>query len=244
MPPINFRPVQMRHFTPEGISEFQQMWQELVTQVNISQGVHGPIPVYNHINMNGNLVQNSGQAQESTDLLTQEAADPMYSTATQQAAFEATGSKILQTARKLNDGTKQHKISSDLNLQGSVPPSNITGTLAYTSTTTTIIWTWTSIIVQLADLSYVGIKNGTLTVTGLVNATGYAFYAYYDTSLGILSFVADSVNASGAPPIAFAAGGNTAASQAQTQDGRISLTNGKYVATTGSSGTATLRTRS
>lgn len=224
------------------------MWQELVTQVNISQGVHGPIPVYNHIDMGGNRVMNVGSPPTgvTTDALSQQAADPMYSTATQQAAFEATGSKILQTARKLNDGTKQHKISSDLNLQGSVPPSNITGTLHFAPTSTTVVWTWTSIIIQLADLSYIGVKNGTLTVTGLTNSTPYDFYPYYDTTLGILSFVADNVNAVGAPPIAFASA-NTAALQSQNADGRIALTSASTDAqptTGGPSGNATLRTRS
>jgi hypothetical protein len=243
--PINFRPLQKRHLTPEGYAEFADMWRELVQAVNANQGVNGQAMMLSDLDMRGNNIVNLGTPAKgnTSSALSQATADPMYSTSVQQSAMEIVGTKMLQTTRRLNDGTQQHQISSDLNTQGSIPPSNITGTLAYTSTTTTIVWTWTSIILQLADLSYIGVKNGTLTVTGLVNATGYSFYPYYDSTLGILTFVADNVSAIGVPPIAFPSTGNTAASQAQTKDGRISLTAGNYVATTGMSGTATLRTR-
>jgi hypothetical protein len=248
MPPINFRPIQLRHFTEDGIAELQQMWQELVTQVNISQGVHGPIPVYNHLDLQGNRVVNAGAAKNPTDLLTKTAADPMYSTATQRAAMEAVGAEMLQTTRRLNDGTQQHRISSDLNAQGSVPPSNITGTLAWTTVAgTSLTATWTSIIVQYADLSYIGVPDGTLLVTGLANAQ-YDFFPYYDTALGILSFVADAAY-TGAPPIAVPSGSaslTTAAGQQQNADGRVALTataSGMQVTINGGSGSATLRAR-
>lgn len=250
MPPINYRPIQLRHFTPEGIAELQDMWQELVTQVNISQGVNGPIPVYNHINMNGYLVRNSGEAEETTDVLTQDAADPMYSTATQQKAMEAVGSKMLQTTRRLNDTTQRHKVSSDLNAQGSIPPSNITGTLSWTTVAgASITWTWTSIVIQYADLSYLAVPNGTLTVTGLSNVQ-YDFFPYYDTKLGLLTFVADSANGVGVPPVAIPSGlssATTADLQQQNGDGRIALTataSGAQVTINGGSGNATLRARS
>ena len=244
-PRINFRPITARHITPEGVPELADMWREMVNAVNGLMGVNGPAQIYGELQMNGNNITGLGTPAtgDTSAALSQAVADPKYSTSVQQAAMEAVGTKMLQTTRRLNDGTQQHTISSDLNTQGSIPPSNITGTLAYTSTSTTITWTWTSIILQLADLSYKGIQNGTLTVTGLTNSTAYAFYPYYDTKLGILSFVADNVNGHGAPAIAFASGGYSAAAQAQNQDGRISLTNGYTPGTTGSSGTATLRTR-
>ena len=157
---------------------------------------------------------------------------------------------MLQTTRRLNDGTQQHRISSDLNGQGSVPPSNITGTLAFTSVAgSSITFTWTSVIIQLADLSYIGIKNGTLTVTGLANTT-YDFFPYYDTRLGILSFVADSVNGTGAPPIAILASLSVSIIstelQQQNSDGRIALTataSAGAVTINGTPGTIGLRAR-
>jgi len=244
--PINFRQIQARHLTPEGLPELQDMWREVVQAINANQGVNGPATMLNNLDMKGNAIINLGAPPKNVTsaALSQASADPMYSTVVQRTAMEAVGSQMLQTTRRLNDGTQQHLISSDLNTQGSIPPSNITGTLAYTSTTTSITWTWTSIILQLADLSYIGVQNGTLVVTGLVNSTTYSFYPYYDSRLGILSFVADNVNAIGVPPIAFVSAGYSPASQAQTKDGRISLTAGRTPATTGSSGTATLRARS
>ena len=247
MPPISFRPLKPVHLTEDGFAEFADMWRELVQQVNTSQGVHGPIPVYADLQMNGNRVMNVGAppAGVTTDALSQAAADPMYSTATNQAAMEAVGAKMLQTTRRLNDGSQQHTISSDLNTQGSVPPSNIAGSLTYTTVSgSSITWTWTSIVIQLADLTYRAIKNSTLTVTGLAN-TLYNFYPYYDTKLGILVFVAITGTGTGAPPVAFSSA-NTTAAQQQTADGRIALTTGSGQATAtinGGSGSAALRAR-
>src|SRR5271154_83385 len=165
--PINFRQIQARHLTPEGLPELQDMWREVVQAINANQGVNGPATMLNNLDMKGNAIINLGAPPKNVTsaALSQASADPMYSTVVQRTAMEAVGSQMLQTTRRLNDGTQQHLISSDLNTQGSIPPSNITGTLAYTSTTTSITWTWTSIILQLADLSYIGVQNGTLVVT-------------------------------------------------------------------------------
>ncbi len=213
--------------------------------INTQMGASGrPAKFLGPIDLGGNRIMNVGAPQASTDGLSQTAADPLYSTKVQQAAMEAVGVKMLQTTRRLNDGTQQHQVSTDLNKQGSIPPSNVSGSLTFTSVAgVSITWTWTSIIIQLADLSFVSIKDGTLIVTGLAN-TSYAFYPYYDTTTGLLIFVADSVNAIGSPPTAFPAAGNTAAAQAQTKDTRIALTAGKTVATaTGAGGSAALRVR-
>lgn len=249
--PINFRPILARHLTPEGLPELQDMWREAIQAINAGQGVNGPAKIYNDLDLNGHNVINLGTPPKGTTnaALSQKTADPMYSTAVQQTAMEAVGTKMLQTTRRLNDGTQQHKISSDLNSQGSVPPSNITGTLAYTTVAgSSITFTWTGVIVQLADLSYVGIKDSTLTVTGLANVL-YNFYPYYDTKLGILSFVPDSASGVGVPPIAFLTGlahvpENTAAAQQQTADGRIALTAGAaQITINGSAANVGLRTR-
>lgn len=223
--PINFRPILARHLTPEGLPELQDMWREAIQAINAGQGVNGPAKIYNDLDMGGHNVINLGTPPKGTTnaALSQKTADPMYSTAVQQSAMEAVGTKMLQTTRRLNDGTQQHKISSDLNSQGSVPPSNVTGVIPYTTVAgSSITFTWTGVYLQLADLSYVSIADGTLTVTGLANAA-YSVYPYYDTRLGILSFVAISGAGTGAPPIAFASP-NTQAAQQQNADGRIPLT--------------------
>jgi len=249
--PINFRPLQKKHLTPEGFAEFSDMWREAIQAINSNQGVNGPATMLNDLDMKGHNIVNLGTpAKGSTSsALSQATADPMYSTATQQAAMEAVGNNMLQTTRRLNDGKQQHRVSSDLNTQGSIPPSNVTGTLAFTTVaSSSITFTWTSVIVQLADLSYIGIKNGTLTVTGLAN-TSYSFFPYYDTRLGILSFVADSVNGVGVPPLAFpvsSAAAITAALQRQNADQRVPLTASAGAGTVtinGGSGALSLRSR-
>jgi hypothetical protein len=212
---------------------------------NYLLGASGPVTLLADVNMNGNSVRNIGAPVTAADALSQNTADPMYSTSTQQAAMEAIGTKMLQTTRRLNDGTQQHTISSDLNVQGSIPPTNITGTLAFTTSATSILFAWTSIVIQLSDGSYKAIKNSSLNVTGLAGSTQFTFYPYYDTKLGLLTFVADNVNATGVPPVAFASAGYSPAAQAQTSDTRIALTSGGFQVTTGgASGHATLRTRS
>jgi len=252
MPRINFRPILARHLTPEGLPELQDMWREAVQAINSNIGVNGPVQFLEDVDRGGKVIKNLGAppAGVTSAALSQASADPMYSTSTQQAAMEAVGTKMLQTTRRLNDGKQQHAVSSDLNTQGSIPPSNVSGTLGWATVAgSSITWTWTSIIIQRADLSYLGIKNGTLTVTGLANSQ-YDFFPYFDTKLGILSFVADSTAGTGAPPIAFLASllPVVIAIQLQKQngDGRIALTSsasGAQVTINGGSGSATLRAR-
>src|SRR5574337_855181 len=43
MPRINFRQIETRHFTAEGIAEFQNMWREVIDNINALQGANGPI---------------------------------------------------------------------------------------------------------------------------------------------------------------------------------------------------------
>jgi len=252
MPPLIHRDILPRDLDPKTdptLSELNARFAELYKQVNTQAGYYGNATIFGTLNLNGNRISNVGKAQAATDVLTQTSADPMYSTAVQQSAMEAVGSKMLQTTRRLNDGTQQHTVSSDLNTQGSIPPSNVTGSLVGVPGTTSVAWTWTSIIVQLADLSYKAVVNNSLTVTGLTNGEQYYFYPYFDTKLGILSFVADSVNGVGNPPVAFVPGGSYIPQESQNQnaDTRIALTAaGSNAAVTPGSGitvTAGLRTR-
>lgn len=234
MPPINFRPVEKRHFTDEGIAEFQNMWREVVQQVNNLTGVNGPIQLLNHIDLGGNRVMNVGAppAGVTTDALSQQSADPKYSTAVQQKHMEALGVKMLQTTRRLGDGTQQHKISSDLNQQGSIPPT-LSGPTSYTSTATSITVTYPATI-QYSDQSVISIPPVSLVVTGLT-AGNYFMYPYYDTSLGLGQLVADSTNGVGVPPCLFSAL-NINAAQTQNGDGHVPLSNGAVAVTVVASG--------
>lgn len=250
MPPVIHRDILPKDLQDPTLAELNSRLKEIYSTLNLLQGYRGPIPLNADLNLNSNRITNLGSAKAATDALNQTAADPMYSTATQQAQMQALGKAILQTTRQLNNPVQQHTISSDLNSQGSIPPSNVTGTLAWTTSGTQITWTWTSVVVQLADLSYRAIQDGTLAVTGLTNGAQYDFFPYYDAILGILAFVADSVNGAGSPEIAIPSGVSMAITslelQQQNADTRIALTEfatDAQVTCGGSPGTATLRTR-
>lgn len=81
-------------------------------------------------------------------------------------------------------------------------PSTINGTIAFTSTTTSITWTWTSLQILRADGSVTNISNGNITFSSLTANTPYWFYPYW-------SEATQSVN--------WAGGANTAASLSASQ---------------------------
>jgi hypothetical protein len=237
MPPIHFNPIQPSDLDTTKdptLAVLNQKYQELVDTINQQMGVNGPVKLLNHLDMGGNEIQNLGAPSSTSGALSQKAADPLYSTATQQKAMEAVGQKMLQTTRRLNDGQQQHKTSSDLNSQGSLPPT-IVGSMTYTSTATTITWTWTGLIVQFGDLSTRAIKDGTLLITGLSNATQYFFYPYWDTQTGQVVFVPITGTGTGSPPCAFTTK-NSLAGQIQNSDGKVPLSISAMSATTGTSG--------
>lgn len=247
--PIPFRPLTADDLDPKKdptLGYLNEVIRAITNQTNLSSGALGPIPIQGNLNLNGNRIMNVGPAVDPDDVLTTTSATPVYGVKVQQATMEAVGKNMLQTTRRLNDGQQQHRISSDLNTQGNIPPTNIQGTLSWISTTIKVTWTWSGIVIQYADLSYVGVKDGSLVVTGLQNLT-YLWYPYYDARTGLLTFVADSVNGSGAPPSAFktslSAAIQTTEAQAQTGDTRIPLTPGAQTVAPSSSGNAALKTR-
>jgi hypothetical protein len=116
--------------------------------------------------------------------------------------------------------------------KGSVPPT-WNGSFTYTSTTTSITWSWTGLTIYRADGTTTAIANGTMAVSGLVPATTYYFYPYWNEAANLLQWVGSGV---GAPANAQTAKTNTAAQQ-QALQGRIPLSQGAMVAATPSSGT-------
>jgi hypothetical protein len=235
MPPLNYRNLLPRDLDSQQdptLSEVNSRLKELYDGVNTALGYRGPVPLANHINLQGNRILNLGAAQAPTDALSQTAADPLYSTAVQQSELEATGNSILQTTRRLNSAAQQQLISSDLNSQGSIPPV-ITGLTMYTSTSTTLTVSFPTQI-QFGDLSIIAIPNIPVTITGLTTGP-YYIYPYYDTALGIGSLVAIAGDGVGAPPCCFAAVDANAA-QIQNADGHVPLSIGGIPVTVGSSG--------
>jgi hypothetical protein len=116
--------------------------------------------------------------------------------------------------------------------KGSVPPT-WSGAFTYVSTTSSIAWSWTGLVIYRADGTTTQVPDGTLVVAGLAAATTYFFYPYWDDAAQALAWV---LNGAGAPANAQAAKTNLAAQQ-QALLGRIPMSQGAMTAATTSSGT-------
>ncbi|MDE3169978.1 MAG: hypothetical protein KGL75_07540 [Acidobacteriota bacterium] len=121
---------------------------------------------------------------------------------------------------------------SGLLMKGSVPPT-WSGAFTYTSTTSSITWSWSGLTIYRADGTTTAIPNGAVAVTGLAAGTGYYFYPYWDDAAASLGWVAGG---SGSGGYAQAAKTNSAAQQ-QALQGRVPLSQGAVAAATTTSGT-------
>jgi len=117
-------------------------------------------------------------------------------------------------------------------MKGSVPPS-WSGAFTYASTTASITWSWSSLIIYRADGTTTSVPNGSLAVAGLAAGTTYYFYPYWDDVASAIGWVAEGT---GSPANAQLAKTNSAAQQ-QALQARIPLSQGAVVAATTSSGT-------
>ncbi len=81
--------------------------------------------------------------------------------------------------------------SSLLRTQGSVLPTE-TGTIAYTSTETTVTITWTNLVILWPDGLFTVIPDGSVAITGLTASTTYVASLYYDVVLGGVHIAAPS----------------------------------------------------
>ncbi len=117
-------------------------------------------------------------------------------------------------------------------MKGSVPPT-WSGAFTYTSTTSSITWSWSGLTIFRADGTTTQIANGSLAVASLTAATTYFFYPYWDETQLALAFVAggagNPANAQTAKTIA--------AAQQQALQGFIPLSAGAMTAATTASGT-------
>lgn len=117
-------------------------------------------------------------------------------------------------------------------MKGSVPPT-WSGTFTYASTTSSITWSWSGLVILRADGTQTQITDGALAVIGLAAATTYLFYPYWDETQQLLAFVAGGA---GSPANAQTAK-TVSAAQQQALQGRIPLSAGAMTAATTSSGT-------
>jgi hypothetical protein len=131
------------------------------------------------------------------------------------------GSLVVNT---VNPTTSQ--ITSQGNRVGSLTTPLIFDGGAGGSTSVTFYWdgshTSSQFTIYRDDGTTTGPIPGSLTVTGLVAATLYFFYPYFDETLGSIQFAVVSGVSKGTPPIAFLAK-NAAAIQQQILRGRLPL---------------------
>jgi hypothetical protein len=117
-------------------------------------------------------------------------------------------------------------------MKGSVPPT-WNGAFTYASTTSTITWSWSGLVIYRADGTTTPIPNASVAVSSLASGTTYYFYPYWDDIAQSLGWVAGGT---GTPAYAQAAKTNASAQQ-QALQGRIPLSQGGMAAATTTSGT-------
>src|SRR6185312_380004 len=115
---------------------------------------------------------------------------------------------------------------------GSIPPSLLNG-ITYTSTTTSITWSWTGLIIFRADGTTTTITDGNRQTTGLTASTTYNFYPYWDEKTQAVLWVNGS--GTGSTGEAWASTSNTQLQQ-QGLRNRIPMSGAALQASTPASG--------
>jgi hypothetical protein len=115
---------------------------------------------------------------------------------------------------------------------GSTPYSN-TGNFTYTSTTTSITWSWSTFPIYRSDGTTTTVLAGSQVITGLIASTTYLFFPYYDETLLSIQWV--SAGGTGTPSYAYSAS-TQAVLAAQNLRTHIPLSIGGMPASTPSGG--------
>jgi len=111
-------------------------------------------------------------------------------------------------------------------------PFSISGIMTYTSTTSSITWSWTWLVINLADGTTTSVPNNSQAITGLSANTTYFFYPYWDEPTQTLEWIAGGT---GTPAYAQSAATPALFAQ-QNYRNRVALSNGGMSAHTPSSG--------
>ena len=104
-------------------------------------------------------------------------------------------------------------LNGAMNPQGSIPPFNATGQLTYTSTDTTITWSWTVMTVYRTDGTTTSVSSGSLEISGLTASTTYYFYPYLDEVNESIEFATSYSGSVGTPAAAYTATNPQAAAE-------------------------------
>jgi hypothetical protein len=124
--------------------------------------------------------------------------------------------------------------TQEINKVGSLAPG-WNGSMTYTSTTTSITWSWSGLTFTRSDGAVVAISNGSQAITGLSVGTTYFFYPYMDEATLTLKWATAGVS-SGSPTYAYVAKDRSAAAEQGRQD-HDPLSQGAMQAATTSAGT-------
>jgi len=135
------------------------------------------------------------------------------------------------------NGTSDPSSSISMPPKGSIPPA-LNGAFSYTSTATSVTWSWTTLTIYRADGSTTIIGSGSITESSLTAATTYYYYPYYDEVSNSLTWVAGS--GYGTDGISFTAAQRTANgnqyTQTQNLQSHVPLSTGPMTLATPASG--------
>ena len=115
---------------------------------------------------------------------------------------------------------------------GSIPPTLNNG-FTYTSTTTSITWSWTGQVISRANNTTTAVANGSQGITGLSSGTTYYFYPYYNEVTEAVAWV--TAGGAGSPAYAYTSRANVQ-TQLQSLTQFVNLSTGPMSAATPSSG--------
>jgi hypothetical protein len=129
--------------------------------------------------------------------------------------------------------------STGLRVQGSVLPS-FTAQFGYSSTDTTLTFSWTSLLIVWPDGAITQVQDGSMTVSGLTASTGYWGWLYFDVVYGGVKLATPSVAVG--TPASLSTVYDATAEAVCKQDNHVPLTPGGLeltTAATGSTGSGT-----
>lgn len=102
---------------------FQQWLNQLTDAVNTHSGYNGVIQLADHLDLNGNRIQNLGEPVSESDAIAIGVAQKKYSAAALKPQLEAGSAQPLSTYRQVNNPAQREQVSSFLNDLMSTPPS-------------------------------------------------------------------------------------------------------------------------
>lgn len=172
-------PIQAPQFTKADLEDpalplLNQFLLQVSNRLNSLAGHAGPIQFANSIDMNGNPILNAGVPSDPNGVVTVEFALKNYGPAAITPQLEATGNKILQTTRRLNDTIQRETYSSFLNgVLNTAPTANTANISATTPSGGSIVVTVSAGYHQRVDGSQVPFssRSDTLSVPSAFSYT-------------------------------------------------------------------------